>query len=96
MYILLALITAAAFGIGLHFLLPHRSDRGVVLTPGVAVATAAAAYALLTWLQWGEGNVWLWLVTFAAAIIASITVTVVVGVRRARFDAAERERLGIA
>lgn len=96
MYIVLALIIAAALGIVLHFALPHRADRGVILTPGVAVAVAAAAYALLTWLQWGEGNVWLWIVTLAAAVVASGAVTVIVGARRARHDAAERRRLRIA
>lgn len=96
MYILLALIGAAMLGIALHFALPYRADRGVVLTPGISVAVVAAAYALLTWLRWGEGNVWLWVVSLAAAVIASSAVTLVLGFRRARRDAAERERLRLA
>lgn len=96
MYILLALIAAGALGIALHFALPHRSERGVVLVPGTAVAVAAAVYALLTWLQWGEGNVWLWAVTLGAAVIVAALLSLVVSGRRARRDAAERARLGIA
>ncbi|WP_105565396.1 hypothetical protein [Microbacterium halophytorum] len=96
MYILLALIAAAAIGIGLHFLLPHRDERGAVLTPGVAVAVAAAAYSGLTWAQWGEGNVWLWVVTLVASAAAAAAVTFVLASRRTRHDAEERRRAGIA
>lgn len=96
MYILLALIGAVALGIALHFMLPHRSTRGVILTPAVAAAAAAAAYAILTWIGWGEGNVWQWVVTLAAAVVAATGVTVALGITRSRHDAAERERLKIA
>jgi len=96
MYIVLALIAAAVLGIALHFSLPHRADRGVILTPGISVAAAAAVYALLTWLQWGEANLWLWVVTLIAAGAVSAVATIVIGSRRTSRDAAERKRLGIA
>lgn len=96
MFILLALIASIAVGIGLHFLLPHRGTRGVMLTPGVAGIAVAALYTLLTWLQWGEGNIWLWVVSIGGSIVATIVVTVVLGIVRTRHDTAERERLGIA
>lgn len=96
MYILLALIAAAVLGIAVHFSVPRRSERGVILTPALCVATAAVVYSALTWLQWGEGNVWLWVVTLGAAVAVSVAVTAAVGIARARRDAAERERLRIA
>ncbi len=96
MYILLAMIAACALGIALHFLLPHRGLRGVVLTPGVTVLTAAAVYALLTWLQWGEANVWLWVVSLGASLVVSGALTVALGAVRARSDDAERRRAGLA
>lgn len=96
MYILLALIAAAAIGVGLHFLLPHRGERGALLTPGAAVATAAAVYSALTWAQWGEDNIWLWGATLVACAAAAAAVTVFVGARRTRRDAEARRRAGIA
>ncbi|OCG75566.1 hypothetical protein [Microbacterium sediminis] len=96
MYILLALVAAIALGIALHYALPHRATRGVVLTPGVAALTAAAVYAALTWAGWGEGNLWLWLVTLAAAIVVATAVTVLLGLTRARRDREFERRFRLA
>lgn len=96
MYILLALIGAAALGIALHYALPHRGTRGVILTPGIAALVAAAVYAALTWLGWGEANIWLWVWTFAGSLVISAVVTVALGIARTRHDDAERRRLKIA
>ncbi|WP_261164402.1 hypothetical protein [Microbacterium sp. Marseille-Q6965] len=96
MYILLALIAAAGLGIALHYALPQRDTRGVVLTPGVAALAAAVVYAVLTWLGWGEDNVWQWVATLGAAVVVAVVVTVVLGTLRARRDEAERRRLRIA
>lgn len=96
MYIVLALIAAAVLGIAAHFAAPHRQERGVILVPGVSVAVAAVVYAALTWLGWGEGNVWLWVATLGAAVVVSVVVALLVGIARSRHDAAERRRLGIA
>jgi uncharacterized membrane protein len=96
MYILLALIGAIALGIGLHYALPHRETRGIVLTPGVAALVAAAVYAALTWIGWGEANPWQWVATLAAAIVVSAAVAVSLGIARTRRDDAERRRLRIA
>lgn len=96
MYILLAMIAACVLGIALHFSLPHRDLRGVILTPGLTVLASAACYAILTWLQWGEANIWLWVVSLAAPLVLSGVITVVVGSLRARSDDAERRRAGLA
>jgi len=96
MYILLALVAAIALGIALHYALPHRATRGVILTPGVAALVAAAVYAALTWLGWGEGNVWLWLVTLASAIVVPAVLTLILGAVRSRRDRDAQRRLRLA
>lgn len=96
MYILLALVAAVGLGIALHFALPHRATRGVVLTPGIAALTAAAVYAGLTWLGWGEGNIWQWVVTLAAAIVVATAITVVLGATRTRRDREAQRRFRLA
>jgi len=96
MYILLALIGAVALGLGMHYALPHRATRGVLLAPAVAAATAAAAYALLTWIGWGEDNVWQWVVTLLASVVVSAAVTLALGIARSRHDAEEARRLKLA
>lgn len=95
MYILLALVGACALGIAAHFLIDGRELRGVMVTPAIATALAAAVYTGMQWMGVGEDSIWLWLASVLGAVAVAAAATVVlVGVRR-RSDASARAALGI-
>ncbi|MES2866525.1 MULTISPECIES: hypothetical protein [Microbacterium] len=95
MYILLALIAACALGIAVHFVLPHRSLRGVAVVPAIAAAVAAVVYTLMQWSGIGEDNGWLWLASIGGAVVISAVVGFAVTATRHRADAEKKVALGI-
>lgn len=95
MYILLALVGACALGIGLHFLLPGRELRGVVVTPAIATAASGAIYTLMQWAGVAETDVWLWVASAGGGLLLALAATALItGIRRAA-DARTAQRLGI-
>ncbi|SJN30169.1 hypothetical protein FM104_06855 [Microbacterium esteraromaticum] len=95
MYILLALISACALGVGLHYLMPHRELRGVAVTPAIATAVAAAVYTIMQWSGVGEGNVWLWVASIGGALVVSAIFTATISAQRIHHDTAAKQALGI-
>lgn len=95
MYILLALIAACALGIAVHYLLPHRTTRGVAVVPAVATAASAVIYTVLQWTGVGEGSVWLWVASIAGALAIAAVAGFSMTASRRRSDAAKRTALGI-
>lgn len=94
MYILLALIVAAALGTAAHFALPHRDRRGPVLTPAIQVASAAVVYAVCTWTL-GEANGWTWLASLVGPIVFAVAATLWLSAARVRHDEARRVELRV-
>ncbi len=95
MYILLALIAACALGIGVHYLLPYRSLRGVVVVPAVATAASAVMYTVLQWTGVGQDSVWLWLASILGALAIAAAAGFALTASRRRSDAEKRAALGI-
>ena len=96
MYILLALITACAFGIIVHFvMIPHHDLRGVAVAPAVATATAGAVYTIGQWAGLAENSPRLWLLSLGAAAALSVAWTLVLTLMRVRGDSERRAALGI-
>ena len=96
MEIALALVIAAALGIGVHFLLPHRRNRGAFVAPLIAAAVGAVAWTALTWADLGADNPWIWVTAVIAPIVVSAALTLGLSLSRVRGDHRERERLGLA
>ncbi|HWI32129.1 MAG TPA: hypothetical protein VNT50_11605 [Microbacterium sp.] len=96
MLILLALIAGAVAGMAIHFAMPHRSDRGVVLAPAIGAATAGVLYTSLQWAGFAEDNPWLWAVSIVVPVAVAYLATLLLTRARGKRDAAERTRLGIA
>lgn len=96
MFILLALIAAVVAGIAIHFTLPHRGTRGVVLAPAIAAALAALLYTGLQWAGLAESNVWLWVVSILVPIALTYLVTGILSRTRVAHDEREKVRLRIA
>lgn len=95
MYILLALVGACAIGIGMHFLLPGRELRGVVLTPAIATAASGAIYTLMQWTGATETDVWLWVASVGGGLLLALVATALVTSIRRAADARTAQRLGI-
>jgi hypothetical protein len=95
MQIVLALLIAAAIGAGVHFLLPHRSTRGVVLAPMIAAAVGGIVWTALTWAGLGIDNPWIWLAAVIAPIVVTVPAVLLISAARVRGDARERTRLGL-
>ncbi|MGC5170868.1 hypothetical protein ACPW96_09250 [Micromonospora sp. DT81.3] len=96
MLILLALIAGAVAGMVLHFVLPHRSTRGVVLAPAIGAATAGVLYTVLQWAGLAEDNPWLWAASILAPIVVTYVAVSILSRSRIAHDTRERTRLGIA
>lgn len=95
MYILLALIAACALGIAVHYLLPHRTLRGVVVVPAISVGIAAVVYTLMQWSGVGEGDGRLWLASVGGAVLLAAVAGYAISASRRRTDAEKKVTLGI-
>lgn len=95
MYIVLALIAACALGIAVHYVLPHRALRGVLVVPAIAAAVAAVVYTLMQWSGIGEDNGWLWLASVGGAVVISVVAGYAITSSRHRSDAEKKVALGI-
>lgn len=96
MQILLAFIAGAAIGIALHFGLPGRGSRGVVLAPMIGAAASGIVWSALTWAGVGIDNPWIWLSALVAPAVVTAPTLAVITRARVNADQRERERLGIA
>ncbi len=88
-------VVGAGVGLGLRYLLPHRTTFGVLLLPAVGAAAAAITWVALLWAGVGEGD-WgwtVWVATVLAAIIAPLVVGLLVSGTRAAADERERHQL---
>ncbi|MDY0909311.1 hypothetical protein [Microbacterium sp. CFBP9034] len=95
MQIILAVIVGAAVGLAVHFLVADRATRGVVIGPVVGALSAGVVWTILTWAGVGTDSVWLWLSMFAAPLVVSYPVVVLLSRSRVARDANERARLRI-
>jgi len=95
MEILLGLIVGAVIGLGIHFALPHRGERGVALAPFAGAAASAVSWTALTWAGLTVASPLLWLVAIAAPALTTLVLIPLLSRTRVRRDAADRAHLGI-
>jgi hypothetical protein len=95
MYILLALIAACALGIAVHYLLPDRTLRGVVLIPAIATAAAAVIYTVMQWAGVGQDSGWLWLASIVGATVIAAVAGYLLTLSRRNSDATRKAALGV-
>jgi hypothetical protein len=86
MYVLLALIGACILGIAVHFLLPHRHLRGIVVAPAIATVIAGVIYTAMQWAGVAESSGWLWAASIGGGVAASILLTYLLAVTRHAAD----------
>lgn len=95
MQILLGLIVGAVVGLAAHFLLPHRTTRGVALAPIAGAVASAVVWTALTWAGLGVDSPVLWIVAIIAPAATVFVLLPLLSRRRLASDASERARLGI-
>ena len=93
MQILLGILIAAVVGVAVHFVLPGRENRGIVVAPVVAAAVGAVVWTTLTWFGVGIDNPWIWIAAVVAPAIVTVPVILALTAARRRADLAERTRL---
>jgi len=93
MQILLGILIGAVVGLVVHFALPGRNGRGMVVAPIVGAAVAAVVWAGLTWLGFGIDAPWIWLAAIVIPAVVTVPVVLALAAARRRTEAAERARL---
>lgn len=93
MELLFVALGGAILGVAARYSLPRRHTYGSALVPAVGTGVAAVVWVGLTWLGWPWDGGWIWVVSLAAAALASVATALVIGPRRERGDAALFERL---
>lgn len=83
-------VIGAAIGTGARYLVPRRGTHGLLLVPAVGFVATTVLWVALVWLGWTSTEPWIWLVSFAGAVVASALTALFIGRHRV---AADDERL---
>jgi len=81
------ILGAAILGIIARYSLPHRELVGALLLPLTTAAAAAIVWELLTWAGMKPSSPWIWIITFAIAIIKAFGAELWLVRRRLKADA---------
>ena len=90
MEILLGLIFGAVVGLVVHYVLPHRDQRGALLAPVAGAAASGVSWTLLTWAGLGADTPLPWIVAFVAPAVTTLILVPALTRARQRSDAALR------
>jgi len=71
-------VIGAAIGALARYLLPGRRSYGMFLLPAIAAAVTAAVWTGLVWLGWTFDGGWIWVVSLASAVVASIASAILI------------------
>jgi len=94
----LLFVTVIGAGIGLiaRYVFPKRGSYGILLVPAIAAAVTAVVWVVLLWAGLTFDGGWIWTISIAAAVIASIVTVLVLPCRRAEADARTLSELSAA
>ncbi len=71
-------VIGAAIGALARYLLPGRRAYGMFLLPAIAAAVTSAVWVGLLWIGWSFDGGWIWVVSLASAVAASIASTILI------------------
>jgi quaternary ammonium compound-resistance protein SugE len=92
--LLFVALGGAILGLGAHYALPWRLERGVLVAPAAGVVVACLVWLGLTVLGWAWDGGWIWVVSLVLSGIVATVVAVVTGRARATSDEHMLVRLG--
>ena len=71
-------VIGAFIALALRYLLPGRTDYGLLLLPAVGGAVTAVVWVGLVWLGFKFDAGWIWVISLVASGVASIVVALIV------------------
>ncbi|WP_166869508.1 MULTISPECIES: hypothetical protein [unclassified Salinibacterium] len=93
MEIVFVTVIGAALGGLIRYLVPGRQWHGLGLMPSVGAAATALAWAILVWLGFTFDGGWIWVISLAVGVIASVATALLLPRRREKHDEELFERL---
>ncbi|PJJ62279.1 hypothetical protein [Compostimonas suwonensis] len=93
MELLFVALGGAIIGLAVRYLLPHRSEHGVVLIPAIGTAVASVLWVILTWAGMPYDGGWIWWITLIASALVSLAAAFLIGRRRSESDQKMLSRL---
>ncbi|RZS57504.1 hypothetical protein EV141_1217 [Microcella putealis] len=82
-----AAVIGALIGLGLRYLLPGRSQYGLLVLPAAGGAAVCVTWAIGAWAGLTHEAVWIWLIAFSIATIVSIAIARILPPKREQADA---------
>lgn len=86
MEIVFVTVIGAGLGALVRYLVPGRRSYGMALLPAVGGAATAAIWAILVWFGWAFDGGWIWAVSIAGGVLASVLVAALLPRARAAAD----------
>lgn len=86
MELLFVALGGTIIGLIAHFALPGGVRRGVIVLPALATAAISVLWEALLWLGLSAGDFLIWGISFAVAIIASVSLGIFLGRSRTVAD----------
>lgn len=86
-------VIGAILGAGARYLLPGRRSYGLFLLPAIGAAATSAVWAILVWAGLKFDGGWIWAISLAAGVIASIATAILLVRNRDHGDARRLHQL---
>jgi len=87
MELLFVTVIGAGLGMIARYVFPQRRTYGALLVPAIAAAATAVVWVVLLWIGLTFDGTWIWVISLAAALVASIVSVLVIPRRRDTADA---------
>ncbi len=95
MELLYVTVIAAAIGAIVRYTIPGRQWHGMLLLPGAAAVVCAVVWVALLWSGLTFDGGWIWTISLGCALLASLTLALLLPRLRAADDERLRRELGV-
>ncbi|MGY6498939.1 MAG: hypothetical protein ACXIUP_12010 [Microcella sp.] len=81
-----AAVIGALIGLGLRYLIPGRTQYGLLLLPAVGAAAVCVTWVIGIWSGLSHEAIWIWLISFSIASIVCIALARTLPPKREQAD----------